>query len=156
MKICEFVCMPHWKGQWMLAPILPRAFPKSSSQNPSCYEILVCSSWLAGGCCSPGVKKKRFVSRQCVTTAVAVDLRALIKEACFVWCLYQMMNIQLLCCPLFLLPNRQQEHSRPWLVFTDASRNDYEAAGCCWTVKRRLAANILQNSWKTQAVILPV
>lgn len=52
-----------------------------------------------------------------------------------------MMNIQLPRCPLFLLPNRQQEHiSQPWLVFTDACINNYEAAECCWTVKRRQAA----------------
>lgn len=35
---------------------------------------------------SPRVKKKRFVSRRHIATAVAVDLWVLIKEACFVWC----------------------------------------------------------------------
>ena len=35
---------------------------------------------------SPGMKKKRFASCRRIATAVAVDLRALIKEACFVWC----------------------------------------------------------------------
>lgn len=136
-----------------LLPSSPELF-----QNPLCYEILVSSSWLAGGCRSPGVKKKRFVSRQCVTTAVAVDLRALIKEACFVWRLYQMMNIQLLCCPFFSLPSRQQERGRPWLVFTDACRNDYEAAGCCWTVQRRLDANtsqIPEHPTRGSAGVLP-
>lgn len=52
------------------------------------------------------------------------------------------MNIQLPCCPLFSLPNRQQELTRPSLVFTAACINDYEDARCCWTVKRRLASFI--------------
>lgn len=34
----------------------------------------------------PRVKKKRFASCRHIGTAVVVDLRALIKEACFVWC----------------------------------------------------------------------
>lgn len=57
------------------------------------------------------------------------------------------MNIQLPRCPLFSLPNRQRELSRGSSVFTDARWNDYEAEGCCRTVKTRPALFIIAEGF---------
>lgn len=72
----------------LVASLPPRGLQKYL-ENPLCWDVYeqtrgAAPAWREA--VVPWVKKKRFASCRRIATAVVFDLRALIKEACFVWC----------------------------------------------------------------------
>lgn len=114
------------------------------------------SSCLVGGCYPPGWRRKGLspvsASQQLLQLTFGPWSKGpALSGVNIKWWTFSSRAALYFCCQT---DSRHISAGSDW--YSDTCRNDYEAAGCCWTVKRRLATNIFHNSRKTIPVILPV